>query len=340
MKISREPLFSALVKMSALDKRASLPIRSCAKISSSGKECRLSFSDLDNWMTVDLPCVGKLECATQLAKLKAFCGQSKADEITLELSSQRLQASDGTSTAKLDIIPIEDAPEFPEVPKLQEADPSLLRAFKACLPCASTDETRYVLNGVFVEGDRAVAADSRRLTVCELDCKFDKPAILARAGVAIILSAMEGCESLLCALENTKAHFSSGETTLTVNLIDGIFPNWKQVIPTDPKWFPIDREFLVASLESAKIFTTEKICSVEIESGGKEIAFRVGKEEFLSLSAQSLPPFKTCLVPQYPLDFLKVCTSKTIDMALADHLSPVMFRDGKLLGLIMPLRMG
>lgn len=290
-------------------------------------------------MTVDLPCVGKLECATQLVKLKAFCGQSKADEITLELYGQRLQASDGTSTAKLDIMPVEDAPEFPKVPKLSEVDPSVLLALKACLPCASTDETRYVLNGVFIEGDRAVATDGRRLTVCELDCKFDKPAILPRAAVTIILSAMEDCESLLCALENTKAHFSSGETTLTVNLIDGSFPNWKQVIPADSKWFLIDREFLVASLESSKLFTTERISGVEMESGGKEIAFRVGKEEFLSLSAQSLPPFKTCLVPQYPLDFLKACTSKTVDMALADHLSPVMFRDGKLLGLIMPLRM-
>ncbi len=111
-----------------------------------------------------------------------------------------------------------------------------LAAIRRVRPCASKDETRYVLNGVFIsraEGGLAVATDGKRLAICQ--APFATPdAILPN--LLVDLLADPSCQTAALWRNDKDAETASlhfGKTTLFSKLISGNFPNFRQVIP-DP----------------------------------------------------------------------------------------------------------
>jgi len=166
----------------------------------------------------------------------------------------------GESLFNLHALPAADFPQLPQVAGEQftVGRAAFIETIDRVAPCASRDETRPVLGGVLVNFTRhllrMVATDSYRLGVKETPVESSlsgSSQVIAPARTLLelshIASAADG-ETITILPADNQILFEVGGVTLISRLIDGQFPNYKQLIPeTFDYEIPIDRdEFLEA----------------------------------------------------------------------------------------------
>jgi DNA polymerase-3 subunit beta len=167
-------------------------------------------------------------------------------DVTLELrqAEQDVELKGGNATFHIRTLRLEDFPPFPEAEdgtRVQVPSASFVETVARVQRSASRDETRPVLTGILVSaaGDelRMVATDSYRLAVKET--KLEAPLqgtveanVPARALAELtrILGATDA-ESLAVSVKTNQVVFEVGGTVLSSRLIDGQFPNYRQLLP-------------------------------------------------------------------------------------------------------------
>ncbi|MBI4115968.1 MAG: DNA polymerase III subunit beta, partial [Candidatus Omnitrophica bacterium] len=169
--------------------------------------------------------------------------------------------------------------DFPKPPEfdLSNAIEIEQAVLKECLLLTSFaishDETRYVLNGVYIQltssGVKFVATDGRRLAFVQK--KLQGPAdpiemivpIKATQELNRILEK-EGVVKIIPGKSQTIFHF--GKTILTTRLIEGHFPNYEQVIPKEEKTTSqIQREELLQAVKRAALLTSPEAQFVKFD---------------------------------------------------------------------------
>ena len=163
--------------------------------------------------------------------------------LALREAERDVEITAGSSRFHLRTLPADDFPRFPE----PEGDPielpaqALQETINRVARAASRDEARPVLTGVLVttEGDQLtmVATDSYRLAVkrTKLETAVDNgleanvPARALRELARLIDAA--GDEALRVWLTRNQALFRVGTVSLSSRLIDGQFPNYRQLLP-------------------------------------------------------------------------------------------------------------
>jgi DNA polymerase-3 subunit beta len=168
------------------------------------------------------------------------------DTVSLELrpAEQDVELVAGAATFHIRTLRLEDFPPFPELDgdeRVQVPAPAFVETVGKVARSASRDETRPVLTGILVSasGDelRMVATDSYRLSVKET--KLEAPLegafeanVPARALQELNrIAAQSGAESLSVAVRTNQVVFEAGGTVLSSRLIDGQFPNYRQLLP-------------------------------------------------------------------------------------------------------------
>jgi DNA polymerase III sliding clamp (beta) subunit (PCNA family) len=164
---------------------------------------------------------------------------AKNDQVTLEATDNIQTARIGLSGAlgeRTHFLPCMDAEEWPEASErisVLPADDRFLAAYRSLIPFASTDPTRAVLNGIALQlgtGEHTLTAtDGRRLcTFSGLTFHEDIQGIIPLLDI-LRWSRFPG----ECKLGTTDKQYrvEAGNWTLQGKLVDGTFPNWKQVIP-------------------------------------------------------------------------------------------------------------
>jgi DNA polymerase III subunit beta len=166
-----------------------------------------------------------------------------AVEIETREAEHDVEIRCGGSSFHLRTLPAEDFPKFPE----EEGEPlkipaaALASTVDVVARAASRDDMRPVLTGVLVSARGSemtmVATDSYRLAVKRTDLESAiggelEANIPARAlrELARILAA-EGVEEVSVALLRNQAVFKAGAIVLNTRLIEGQFPNFRQLLP-------------------------------------------------------------------------------------------------------------
>ncbi len=251
MKITatRQALLDALLVVSrAVSARAALQALSGIHISADGSP-RLRATDMELGLDVALDGTAESGGAVVLpGRLLVEVARSLPDgDVSLELreSERDVEITAGSSRFHLRTLPAEDFPKLPDT----EGDPielpgaALQETIGRTARAASRDEARPVLTGVLVtvEGSELtmVATDSYRLAVkrttlegASLPEKIEAniPARALRELARLIEAAPE--EPLRVWLTRNQAIFRVGEgTSLSSRLIDGQFPNYRQLLP-------------------------------------------------------------------------------------------------------------
>lgn len=206
----------------------------CATDLEMGLKTRLA-AEVDGTGSVLLP--GRL-----FAELARSLGDPTV-EIELRESERDVEIRSGGSSFHLRTLPSEDFPKLPD----EEGEPltipagQLAAAVDLVAGAASRDDMRPVLTGVLVSAAGSemtmVATDSYRLAVkrTELereiggDLQANIPARALRELGRIVSS--DGVESVSVALLRNQAVFSAGGILLNTRLIDGQFPNFRQLLP-------------------------------------------------------------------------------------------------------------
>jgi DNA polymerase III subunit beta len=249
MKINatRQALLDALLVVSrAVSARAALQALSGILITAE-ENARLRATDMELGLDVGLEAEIEGSGAVVLpGRLLVEVVRSLPDgPVTLALreAERDVEITAGSSRFHLRTLPADDFPRFPE----PEGDPielpaqALQETINRVARAASRDEARPVLTGVLVttEGDQLtmVATDSYRLAVkrTKLESPVDKgleanvPARALRE-LARLIDAV-GDQALRVWLTRNQALFRVGTVSLSSRLIDGQFPNHRQLLP-------------------------------------------------------------------------------------------------------------
>jgi DNA polymerase-3 subunit beta len=245
----REDLVSKLSIVSrAVSTRAATQALSGVLISAAAGRMTLTATDLDMGMETALDADVAAEGSVLLpGRLLAEVVRSLADEtvdIEVREAEHDVEIRSGGSSFHLRVLPAEDFPKLPsagETPGLKMPAAALEASIDLVARAASRDDMRPVLTGVFVAASGSemtmVATDSYRLAVkrteleSELGGEIDAN-IPARAlrELGRILSS-EGVGEVTITLLPNQAVFEAGAILLTTRLIDGQFPNFRQLLP-------------------------------------------------------------------------------------------------------------
>jgi DNA polymerase III subunit beta len=245
----REELVSTLSIVSrAVSTRAATQALSGVLLTAAEGRVTLSATDLDMGLETAFDADVSAEGSVLLpGRLLAEVARSLADpvvEIESRETERDVEIRSGSSSFHLRVLPAEDFPKLPapgEDPGLKIPAKEFAASIDLVARAASRDDMRPVLTGVFVAASGSemtmVATDSYRLAVkrteleSELGGEIDAN-IPARAlrELGRILSS-EGVEEATVTLLTNQAVFRAGSITLTTRLIEGQFPNFRQLLP-------------------------------------------------------------------------------------------------------------
>lgn len=345
--------------------RTTLPILSNVLLRASDKKLELTATDLD----VTISCAVEAQVTqpgeTTLPVKKLFCivrelGVPEAELEVDEKNNCAIRA--GASYFKINGLPAED---FPPMPNLVDRKKVVLPQdkFRGMLRrtsfAVSTDETRYVLNGIFMsfKDHKAtmVATDGRRLALTdeevdvtsECQGEFIMP---SKAIVELNRLLLDKGEAEISFSENQAAIRLKAEgapsVVIVTKLVEGSYPNYRQVIPSESRErIPLMREELQQALRRAEIMTSDKTNSVKLAFGKNTLAITsntpdVGEaRENLAVNYKG-KDIAVAFNPTYLLDALKALDVDEVFFELTDELSPGVLKiNGPFLYVIMPMRM-
>lgn len=245
----REELVSKLSIVSrAVSTRAATQALSGVLLNAAGGRVTLAATDLDMGMRTDLEAEVAEEGSVLLpGRLLAEVVRSLAAstvEIETREAEHDVEIRSGSSSFHLRVLTVEDFPTLPAAEgeeRLRIPAKALEASIDLVARAASRDDMRPVLTGVFVTASgkemTMVATDSYRLAVKRTELESDlggeiEANIPARAlrELSRIL-ASEGAEEARIALLSNQAVFEAGSVTLTTRLIEGQFPNFRQLLP-------------------------------------------------------------------------------------------------------------
>ncbi len=245
----REELVNKLSVVSrAVSTRAATQALSGVLVSAVGGEVTLAATDLDMGLKTTLAAeVGEEGAVLLPGRLLAEVARSLGDE-SVEIESREaerdVEIRAGSSSFHLRVLPAEDFPKLPEPEgdiALKIPAAALEQSIELVAKAASRDDMRPVLTGVYVTASgremTMVATDSYRLAVkrTELEAELggeieaNIPARALRELGRILTS--EGAEEAAVALQTNQAIFQAGAIVLTTRLIEGQFPNFRQLLP-------------------------------------------------------------------------------------------------------------
>lgn len=250
-------------------------------------------------------------------------------------------------------------PEFKEERKItlqQEKVKGMLR--KTCF-AISNDESRYVLNGIFVSLKdhklTMVATDGRRLALA--DEEVDIPE--ASQGEFIIpTKTVNELNRLLGDKGEMELKLSENQVAMTLNddkgfsilmiskLVEGNYPNYRQVIPSETKErIALPREEFLAALRRAQIMTSDKANSVKVTVGRNNLSIMANAPEVgegLESMAINYKGKEMAIAfnPAYLIEPLNALTEDEVFLELIDELSPGVLKiNGPFLYVVMPMRL-
>ncbi|HET9736472.1 MAG TPA: DNA polymerase III subunit beta [Burkholderiales bacterium] len=196
-------------------------------------------------------------------------------EVTLQQQDKRLQVKAGKSRFTLQTLPAEDFPKLArpagDVTRFALPQKALRRLLGLVQYAMAQQDIRYYLNGllVLVEDQqlRLVATDGHRLAYAAMPLASSLPrqeVIVPRKTILELSKLLaDSDEEVRIELSAGQAAFGFGAVELVSKLVDGKFPDYTRVIPTQHKnRLSLDRELLRQSLQRAAILSNEKFRGV------------------------------------------------------------------------------
>jgi DNA polymerase-3 subunit beta len=194
--------------------------------------------------------------------------ETKDDAVQIEL---------GRAKYSLRTYSVVDYPKLPPIPAAQTevAALELISGLSQVARASSNDEARPLLTGVLFtshEGNlRVVATDSYRLAVRDL------PGVNALATSDLLVPAkavtelQRACTNLTVGSEigvahsDAEIHFTAGNQVISSRLIDGSYPDYKQLIPVSyPNSLRVGKDTILSSLGRIRVLARDTSSSVRL----------------------------------------------------------------------------
>ncbi len=228
----------------------------------------------------------------------------------------------------------------------------------------STEETRYYLNGIYLHTTkndevpviRAVATDGHRLARVEMvmpEGAAGMPGIIVPRKTVIELRKLvdESEDEIQVSLSETKIRFATGEAALTSKLIDGTFPDYDRVIPSNnDKILEVKCKEFAEAVDRVSTISTEKSRAVKLAivpgaNGGSLAVSATSPENGTAVeeidATYLAEPIEIGFNSRYLLDITAQIDGEGAQFAMSDSASPTIVRDRadpSALYVLMPMR--
>ena len=330
----------------AVSARTSLPILGHLLIKAEEDKLRIAATDLE----IGMECVVEANVQEQgsLTVPARVIGEVLAalpdTDVALSVDeSNSVNLKCGTSEFSILGLPPE---EFPMLPEVREEvkftiDHDALREGIAKTTFAiSGDESRAILTGILLqvagESLKLVATDTRRLCVFDCpvaECEGSVNAIVpGRAMMELTRIVPEGEGTVSVGISSSQVMFRSGETVLISRLIEGQFPNFEKVIPTEHnKKLTIPTGQFLQSVKRVSIVARENSNRTTIQTQDGALIMtaesgNVGRAHEEVEVIKEGDDLKMVFNSRYLLDVLSVVDTEAIEVELSGEVSPAVIR--------------
>ena len=271
------------------------------------------------------------------------------DEVTI---------SAGRSQFSLRSYNIEDYPAQvdPAAEAVTLSSSAFADALRQVVRAASSDEARGVITGVLIAAEedtvRMVATDSYRLAVRDLpDTSIlagGQKVLVPHRALTELQRILGSGNELTVRLGARHATFECGSTRLTTRLIEGEYPNYRNLVPaSSPNLLTVGKEALLESLRRVKIMAQRDSSSaVRLTLGGDTMTLSVRDQDYGTVVEELDVRYEgdEMLVgfnPDYLMNGVDAIDADEVTLSLRDPVKAVVLRGvGKddYLYLLMPLR--
>ncbi|RMH07144.1 MAG: DNA polymerase III subunit beta [Nitrospirae bacterium] len=370
--VTRDELLTALQRVQGVvEKRNTMPILANILLEAKSEGLDILATDLEISLrgfykaTVD-------ECGAvtfSARKLLEILREIKEPEIVLSVSETNVvHIKAGRSQFKVMGLPSQDFPVLPAIDRdglIPVPGAGILDLLKKTLFAVGDNDTRYVLNGLFIlvspQGQatqiRFVGTDGHRLAVAEQTVQIPREQSQAREMKVIIpkkaayemkrLLEEDETEPLLGFTKNLLIFRKSG-LVLTSRLIEGNYPNYQQVIPKDsPQKIAVQREELEGGLRRVSLLSRDKTYTVKLTFSRDHISLYASHPDIgeateeIPASFQGGDTFSAGFNAKYLLDVLNVLSEDQVTLQMESPLSPCLIREGEATGfkaVVMPVK--
>ena len=370
-KINRDHFANGLAQvLNVVGSKATMPILSNVLIEAEKDQISLTTTNLDLGIRCKIKAEVKEKGSVTLPvkRLATIVRELPNVDVTFDASpNHQVKLTSGGSTFRIVGIGKEEFPPLPEFGDdksftLEQAE--LTSMLKSVSYAQSSDETRYILNGVyfnFRDGKLSlVATDGRRLALIskELEVPADSAGsiILPAKTVSELTRMLDKGEKLKIAFNDRRASFqintdkdSSGlvdSIYLYSKVVEGNYPNYQQVIPKEThQRIKLERELFLQCVHRAALVTSEKSNSVKIKLTSNLLEITAQSPDFGEAHesmaiAYSGPDLQVAFNPAFVLDPLKALTKDEVFFELKDEVSPGVFKTlESFICVIMPVRL-
>ncbi|MHB8510770.1 MAG: DNA polymerase III subunit beta [Actinomycetota bacterium] len=261
----------------------------------------------------------------------------------------------GKAEFSLRTLAAEDFPQiaFPDAPSATIDGKLFVAGVTQVTKAASHDEARPILTGVLIEAMAEkltlVATDSYRLAVREVtapNSSLEGKRVVPARALSEAIKAAEGESEVSVTLGESQFAVRAGGRTLVTRLIEGDFPNWRQLLPTEvPNSLVISRDSFAESVRRVGILAQQG-APVRLELNADGVKLTAGTQDLGEASETTGGTYEgealtVAFNPAYLLDGLQAAAGPEINLKVRDGLKPALVTSTEQDGftyLLMPVR--
>ncbi|TLZ36455.1 MAG: DNA polymerase III subunit beta [Gammaproteobacteria bacterium] len=277
---AREELLAPLQSViGVVERRQTMPV--LANVLLAARDNKLSVTGTDLEVELVATCAVSVQQPGDITVpgrklLDIFRSLPEKVSVMLSTEGERVSVRAGRSRFTLSSLP---ASEFPLVEEINAQQTLTMpqgdfrRLIDKTHFAMAQQDVRYYLNGLLLETDgkalRAVATDGHRLALCETElsgkARTSQQVIVPRKGVLELQRILGTENNIELAVGTNHVRAQIGEIRFTSKLIDGRFPEYARVIPSNPpKTVEADRENLRQALQRTAILSNEKYRGIRL----------------------------------------------------------------------------
>ena len=353
------------IVQSAVSTKSTLPVLSNILLETKTNQLKLASTDLE----VGVRCLIKAEIVkdgslTVPAKTFNDFIRTLQDSQEIKIDTDgttRMEIRCGKARCVLLGLPKEDfpvLPEFPEENTLTLEAKILREMIQKTAYSVSTDETRYILNGIYFILDKGiakmVATDGRRLAYIARPVEEKKLSVSAiipskaiREVERLLAADGAGPEAVKVSITDNQVAFKMADTVIISRLIEGHFPNYDQVIPkSSDVHVQVATKDILTMTQRAALGSGDRGGAVKFSlekgrlkaTGSAQGRVEVEDEIPIDYAGQTL---EIAFNPYFVLDVLKNTDVSQVMLEFTSSLNPGVIRpvgDDQMLSVIMPMR--
>ena len=356
----RDALLEAITTAgrAAATRGTALPALTGVRLEVTGDQLHLAGTDLDVTIQVQIPvsateagvCVIPARLATDIVR------GLEPGSVSVEVDDNEARIAAGPTHYAVRVLPPEEFLRLPQPTgdAVTLAANDFADALSQVVPAASRDEARPILTGVLMAAEagglRLVATDSYRLAVRDLPgtsvLQEGQTVLVPSRALAELNRVVSGADQVTLRLASDEASFEVGTTRLTTRLIEGDFPNYRQLIPQSyPNRLIVGKEPFLNAIRRVKLLAKDATpVRLTLRPDGLELVAvtqDVGQAREDLEAKYEGTEMVVAFNPEFLIDGVEAITGDEVQLDTLDALKPATVRSSEnpnYLYLLMPVR--